>query len=151
MAVPPWAEHLTRMLDDVVRIPGTQIRIGLDGILGALLPTAGDAITAIGSISLLALAVRQGVPTSVLLRMLLNIAIDAFIGAFPIIGDWFDFAFKSNRRNLELLKVHARGGNSGLRPIDIAIVASAILVLAACILLPLFLGVVLFRMFQQAG
>lgn len=147
--VPPWAEHVTRLLDDAIRIPGTQFRIGFDGIIGALLPTAGDALTAIGSISILALAVRQGVPTSVLLRMLLNIALDAVVGMFPVVGDLFDFAYKSNRKNLELLKLHAVGGHAGLRPVDIAIVGLGLLVLAICLVLPLFLWVALFRMFQQ--
>ncbi len=106
--VPAWAETLTRWLDDVVRIPGTKIGIGLDSIIGFFLPGAGDALTAVGSISLLFLALKSGVPTVVLGRMLLNIAIDALVGAVPIVGDIFDVAWKANRKNLELIQ-HYRG------------------------------------------
>jgi hypothetical protein len=112
--VPAWAETLTRWLDDIIRIPGTKIGVGLDAIVGFLLPGAGDAITALGSVSLLFLALRSGVPTVVIARMLLNIGIDALVGAVPIVGDLFDVAWKANRKNLELIQ-HYRG-NSDAKP-----------------------------------
>ena len=67
--LPAWAETLTRVLDDLVRIPGTNIGFGLDGVLGLLVPGAGDAVTGIGSLSLLLLALRRGVPSVVIGRI----------------------------------------------------------------------------------
>ena len=101
-----WAEYLVTLLDDRFRIPGTDVRFGLDPIIGILFPGAGDAVTGAGSIGLLALALRRGVPASVLRKMVLNIAIDAVFGSLPVVGDVFDVAFKANRRNLELLREH---------------------------------------------
>jgi hypothetical protein len=104
--LPAWAETLTRWLDDLVRIPGTKIGFGLDGLLGLLVPGAGDAVTGIGSLSLLLLALRRGVPSVVIGRMVINIGIDALLGTIPVVGDIFDFGYKANRRNLELIRRH---------------------------------------------
>ena len=101
---PRWAEQLVRFLDDGIAIPGTGYRIGFDGIIGLLLPGAGDALTAAGALSLFWLAVQRGVPRVVLARMALNVAIDALVGAVPIVGDLFDFGWKANRRNLRLIE-----------------------------------------------
>jgi hypothetical protein len=101
-----WADHLVTLLDDRFRIPGTDVRFGLDPIIGILFPGAGDAVTGAGSIGLLALALRRGVPASVLRKMVLNILIDTVFGSLPVVGDIFDVAFKANRRNLELLRAH---------------------------------------------
>jgi hypothetical protein len=103
-AGPVWAETLVRFLDDGISVPGTKFRIGFDGILGLLLPGAGDAMTAAGALSLFYLAVQRGAPRVVLARMALNVAIDALVGAIPVLGDLFDFGFKANRRNLRLIE-----------------------------------------------
>ena len=96
-------ERLAWVLDSSIRIPGLNVRIGLDGLLG-LIPGFGDTLGALLSSSLLAEAARLGAPRSVLLKMALNIAIDALLGAIPILGDLFDFAWKANQRNLALLE-----------------------------------------------
>lgn len=101
-----WAERLVTLLDDRFRIPGTDFRFGLDPIIGILFPGIGDAVTGAGSIGLLALALRRGVPRVVMFRMILNILVDVVAGALPIVGDIFDAAYKSNRRNLELIREH---------------------------------------------
>jgi hypothetical protein len=101
-----WAEHLVTLLDDRFRIPGTDFRFGLDPIIGILFPGIGDAVTGAGSVGLLALALRRGVPRIVLFRMILNILVDVVAGSLPIMGDIFDAAYKSNRRNLELIREH---------------------------------------------
>lgn len=101
-----WAEGLVTLLDDRFRIPGTDFRFGLDPVIGILFPGIGDAVTGAGSIGLLALALRRGVPRVVMLRMILNILVDVVAGALPIVGDIFDAAYKSNRRNLELIHQH---------------------------------------------
>lgn len=93
---------LARLLDDAVRIPGTRIGLGLDALLG-LLPVGGDlASGAIGGYGLW-VARRMGAPASVLLRMAGNLALDAVIGAVPLLGDLFDVGFRANLRNLALL------------------------------------------------
>ncbi len=94
---------LTRVLDDLVPIPGTRFRFGLDPVIG-LVPGAGDALGAVISAYAVLVAVRLGAPASVLLRMCGNIALDAFAGTVPFLGDLFDFGFKANRRNLRLLE-----------------------------------------------
>lgn len=99
-------EHLRRLaywLDEGIRIPGTRIRFGLDPIIG-LIPGVGDAAGAVMAAAILLEAIRQGVPRSVLIRIAANIAIDTAVGAFPLIGDLFDAAWKSNKRNLALLE-----------------------------------------------
>src|SRR5689334_14479749 len=107
-----WAQRWVALLDDAVRIPGTSIRFGLDPILGALLPAAGDAVSAVGSLALLLLALKYRVPTSTLARMLLNVLLDTLLGAIPVVGDVFDVAWKANRRNLELLERYRNEGHT---------------------------------------
>ena len=103
-ALPAWSERVVRLLDDGARVPGTELRFGVDALLGALLPGVGDAVSGVGSFSLLVLAWREGVPTRGLARILLNVAIDTIGGSLPVIGDVFDVFFKANRRNLELIE-----------------------------------------------
>ena len=105
------AERLVSLLDDRFRIPGTDLRFGLDPIIGILFPGIGDAVSGAGSIGLLTLAFRRGVPRVVMLRMILNVAIDTVAGALPVVGDIFDVAFKANRRNYELIREHEAPGS----------------------------------------
>ncbi|MET0286150.1 MAG: DUF4112 domain-containing protein [Polyangiales bacterium] len=109
---PSWAEALVRFLDDGVRIPGTNFRFGMDALIG-LVPGVGDASTAVGSLSLFWLAIKRDVPRPVLVRMAINVAIDSLVGAVPVLGDVFDLFFKSNRRNLNLIR--AASGETPVR------------------------------------
>lgn len=97
------ARGLARVLDDLIRIPGTKIGIGLDPIIG-LIPGVGDVVGGLLSTYILLVAGREGVPTSVLVRMLGNIALDSLVGMIPVLGDLFDVGMKSNRRNVDLLE-----------------------------------------------
>src|SRR4051812_36065280 len=106
--VPGWAGQLVRVLDDGLTIPGTRIGIGLDAVLGFLFPTVGDALTGLGSLSLLVLAFQMRLPKVVVLRVVFNIAVDVLIGCLPLVGDAFDLFWRSNRRNLELLQRYAK-------------------------------------------
>jgi hypothetical protein len=107
-AVRRSAELIADLMDTAIRVPGTEIRIGLDPLIG-LLPGVGDAIAgAIGS-TLLLLAHRVGVPRIVQVRMALNVVLNALIGAVPGLGDLFSVWFKSNVRNARLLRRHASG------------------------------------------
>ena len=96
----------SRLLDSAVTIPGTQFRIGLDPVLG-LIPGLGDLVSPLCAIAMLVVARDAGLPLIVQLRMVFNVAIDAFVGFVPLIGDVFDFAWKANNRNMELLERHA--------------------------------------------
>ena len=93
------------LLDSAFPVPGTRWRIGLDGLLG-LLPVAGDTVGLLLALWLVVEAWRLGVPFGVVLRMLLNVLLDALVGSVPVAGDVFDFAFKANERNLALLERH---------------------------------------------
>lgn len=96
------ARELARVLDSAITIPGTEIRIGLDSIIG-LIPAGGDAIGAALSSIIVLTALRQGVPKPVVWRMVGNVVIDTLIGSVPLFGDLFDVAWKANSRNAELL------------------------------------------------
>lgn len=104
---------LTRVLDQAFQVPGTSFRVGLDSLIG-LIPGVGDAATAIVSGWIIREAKQAGAPRSVLLRMTANVAIDLVAGSIPLVGDAFDFYWKSNVRNLQLLEKHLeRAGESG--------------------------------------
>ena len=96
---------LTHVLDNAVVIPGTEIRFGLDPILG-LLPGGGDAIGSVMSVYLVAECLRLGLPKATLSRMLSNLLLDTVVGAVPMAGDLFDVGWKANSRNLKLLEAH---------------------------------------------
>ena len=95
-------ERLAWLLDSTFRIPGTQIRFGLDGFIG-LIPGIGDAAGAVISSHILTQAAQMGAPKSLLLKMAVNIGLDAILGIIPVIGDIADFAWKANLRNVKLL------------------------------------------------
>ena len=93
-------------MDDLFRVPVLGWRFGLDALIG-LVPGLGDTSTALVSFYILAAAVRYRVPKITLLRMGLNIGIDYVVGALPVVGDFADAWWKSNRKNLELLQKRA--------------------------------------------
>jgi hypothetical protein len=92
-------------MDDLIRVPGTTFKFGLDPLIG-LLPGLGDTSSALISAFALIQAARRGVPKIALARMSLNILINEIVGILPIIGDAFSFWFKSNVRNYEIIKSH---------------------------------------------
>jgi hypothetical protein len=98
--------RISELLDSAFVVPGTNYRIGLDPIIG-LIPMVGDLASPLFTIGLLWQGRDLGIPKVVQLRMIFNAAIDALVGAIPIAGDLFDFAWKSNQMNLALLERHA--------------------------------------------
>ncbi|MFU8896571.1 MAG: DUF4112 domain-containing protein [Gammaproteobacteria bacterium] len=100
--------RLAQVLDTAFRIPGTRIRFGVDQLLG-LVPGLGDAIAALIGGFIVWTAVRVGAPRLVIGRMLVNIAVDAIVGAVPLAGTVFDIAFKAHRRNARLLTAWSEG------------------------------------------
>ena len=97
---------VAHLLDDIVRVPGTSTRVGLDPIIG-LVPFLGDLVSGIISAWIVIEAARFRLPTIVLIRMILNAGLDFTIGLVPFLGDLFDLAYKANTRNLELFHRHA--------------------------------------------
>ena len=92
-------------MDELLRLPGTKFRFGLDPLIG-LLPGLGDTASAFVSALTLIQAARLGVPKILLARMSLNILTNEIIGIIPGVGDAFSFWFKSNTRNYNLLQRH---------------------------------------------
>lgn len=97
---------VSRVMDELVAVPGTSIRVGLDPVVG-LVPVLGDAISALVSFWLIGEAVRFGIPRIVVGRMIANSLVDLVIGAVPIVGDLFDVVSHANSRNLALFRRHA--------------------------------------------
>jgi len=101
-------ERLARLLDAEFRVPGTRIRFGLDGLMG-LVPGIGDAAGLVLSAYIVLEGWRLAMPANMVARMIANIVVDAALGSVPVAGDLFDFAFKANLRNLQLMRRHVRG------------------------------------------
>lgn len=99
-------DRLSWLLDDLFRIPVLGWRIGLDALVG-LIPGVGDTATTVASLYVLGSAVRYRVPKITLLRMGLNLGIDYALGSLPLVGDFFDAWWKSNQKNVELLRQRA--------------------------------------------
>jgi Domain of unknown function (DUF4112) len=91
--------------DRAFGIPGTKWRVGLESVVG-LLPVGGDVVGLGISIYILWQVVQFNLPKTILLRMVFNIAIDALVGAVPILGDLFDMTWKANTKNVSLLEAH---------------------------------------------
>ena len=94
---------LARWLDDY----------GLDPILGFVLPGIGDLVGSLLGLYIVVVAARRHLSPVLLARMLMNLALDAAIGAVPVLGDLADVAWKANDKNLKLLQErHASGGKA---------------------------------------
>lgn len=143
-------DNLARYLDGLFRIPGTSWRFGLDGLIG-LVPNVGDTITSFASFYILLAGVRYGVPKITLLRMALNIAIDYIVGTIPFLGDLFDFFWKSNKRNMDLIRERATGKDKGTTADYIfifVIISILVLLLVASIALSVYvIGAIFWELF----
>jgi hypothetical protein len=129
--------RLTRLFDSAFRIPGTSITFGLDPILG-LFPGIGDLASPLLTLLILWHAAAARVPKVVLTRMVLNALIDAGLGTIPLVGDAFDFAWKSNDWNLALLERHAAPGSRPSSGDYLFVLLCGVIVMTAA-LLPLVL------------
>ena len=94
-------DHIASVLDDMFRIPGTQIRFGLDFLIGWI-PGMGDAAAGIASLIIIVAAWRGGAALVTLGRMVTNVVLEALLGTIPVVGDVFHVAWKANRRNYRL-------------------------------------------------
>jgi hypothetical protein len=97
------------LLDSAFKVPGTNIRFGLDAIIG-IVPGLGDLVAPVFTVILLGTALKMRVPAVVLARMVLNAGLDMVLGLVPIAGDIGDVFWKADLRNMALLERHARPG-----------------------------------------
>jgi hypothetical protein len=131
------ARTIARLLDSAARVPGTQVRFGLDSVLG-LVPGLGDVAGAILSGYVVVTAARFGAPRAVILHMLGNVALDTIAGAVPLFGDLFDIGWKANTRNVALLERYLEwpaATRTTSRTIVITVVALLVLLAAGGITL----------------
>lgn len=105
-------DDLSFYLDGLFKVPGVGWRFGLDALIG-LIPNVGDTLTSFASFYILVAGVRYGVPKITLLRMAFNIGLDYVVGMVPFIGDAFDFVWKANKQNLNLIRTRAAGHGKG--------------------------------------
>jgi hypothetical protein len=106
----PWRKiarlrRLAWLIDAAARIPGTGVRFGLNSVIG-LAPWTGDALLVLISLYIVYEAGRLGLPRSKLYRMLWNVAVEALLGAVPVLGDLLDVAWKANLRNIDIIDRH---------------------------------------------
>ncbi|MGH8503942.1 MAG: DUF4112 domain-containing protein [Gammaproteobacteria bacterium] len=141
-------DRLAWLLDSSIPLPGTNFRVGLDGLIG-LIPGVGDALGGVISSYIIAEAARMGVPKAILIRMAFNVILETIIGMIPVIGDLFDFAWKANNRNVGLLRAHLGDPRrTSTRSLVFVIVLGAVLL--AVIVGIIALGVMLIAALAQA-
>jgi hypothetical protein len=102
-------DAMAKLMDAQFRVPGTQVRFGLDALIG-LIPGAGDMTTFAISGYMLWIMAQNGASGFVMARMVFNVLLDTIIGSIPLIGDLFDVAYKSNMRNMRLMHEHYKEG-----------------------------------------
>ncbi len=134
---------LARVMDDLVRLPGTRFRFGLDPVIG-LIPGIGDTASALISTFSLIYAAWCGVPRIILARMAMNILINEGVGIVPGLGDAFYFWFKSNVRNRRLLQEYL-SAPGGSRKSDWVFVGVALAVIFLVIGIGLLVSLLLLR------
>lgn len=121
-------DDLAFYLDGLFRVPGTGWRFGLDSLIG-LVPNLGDTLTFFPSMYILFAGVRYGVPKITLLRMAMNIGVDYIVGSIPFLGDAFDFVWKANKQNMDLIRERAEGQGKGTTSDYIFVVALIVLLI----------------------
>ena len=105
-------DDLSFYLDGLFKVPGVGWRFGLDAVIG-LIPNVGDTITFLPALYILFAGVRYGVPKITLLRMAFNLGLDYVVGMIPFFGDAFDFVWKANNQNMNLIRTRAAGHGKG--------------------------------------
>jgi len=128
----PLLEWIAWLMDESVKLGPW--RVGLDGFLG-LIPGFGDLTGTIISSFIIARAIDAGVPKGAILRMVFNVALDSLFGVVPLLGDLFDFAFKSNIRNLQIYKEALSGERKVAK--DWGFVILVISIMLTCIAIPI--------------
>ncbi|MGA9772043.1 MAG: DUF4112 domain-containing protein [Blastocatellia bacterium] len=102
-------ERIGNIMDRAIKVPGTNISVGLDPIIGFFFPVLGDWVGGIVSTYIVLASIRHGLPKSTIAKMVFNVGVDVLLGTIPFVGDAFDFAWKPNEKNLRLLNKYATG------------------------------------------
>jgi hypothetical protein len=110
-------EALEKLLERSFVIPGTKIPFGLDSVVG-LVPVIGDLITAAMGAYMVWEARNLGMSKWQLVRMTANVGIDTALGAIPLVGDAFDFIWRSNSKNLRIIRKHLDKHHPGTRIVE---------------------------------
>jgi hypothetical protein len=116
-AVRQRVEALEMLLERSFHIPGTKVPVGLDSIIG-LVPVLGDVVTAAMGAYMVWEARNLGMSKWQLMRMTANVGVDTALGAIPLVGDAFDFVWRSNSKNLRIIKKHLDKHHPGTRVIE---------------------------------
>jgi hypothetical protein len=131
--------QLTKILDNAITIPGTQVGIGLDPIIG-LLPVGGDFLGLALSFYIIIESARLGVSKATVGRMIINVIFDSLVGVIPMLGDLFDFTWKANTYNIQLLEESLKSSNRQQKAdkwFMIALIAGLLLLLIVLIAIPI--------------
>ncbi|MFY0674382.1 MAG: DUF4112 domain-containing protein [Bacteroidia bacterium] len=139
-----YIEKVTHFLDSQFRIPGTDVRVGIDPIIGFFIPILGDIISYIMSALLVFYMIKNGASGKVVMKILVNLLIDLLIGGVPMVGQIGDFFYKANERNLKLYKEYLNEGKheGSALPYILAIVFILILI-------PIIFLVVFVKLFYE--
>jgi hypothetical protein len=135
-------ERVSRILDSQFTIPGTKIKFGVDPIM-SLFPVIGDLLTYVISAMLIYTMHNQGASRNVVIKMMLNSTLDALVGTIPIVGTIFDVFYRSNDRNVKLLKEHYLEGKHQGSGNGILVVVAII-----CVLVVAAAGYGMFKLFE---
>jgi hypothetical protein len=120
---PPTSDHHLERARKLARVLDHDL---VDPLIGLLLPGVGDVLGALVGLYIVGIAARRSMSPVIIVRMLLNLTVDLVIGMIPLLGDLFDFFFKANERNVELLAARSATGGRAM-PRDWALVILAAL------------------------
>jgi len=134
-----WLRAWADLLDSKFRVPGTQIRFGIDPLL-SLIPGIGEMTSPVFALAVIAQGLAQRVPKVVILRMVFNALLDACLGAVPVAGNVADVFWRANTANLALLERHAQPGYRPT-PGDYALLFAIAAVFGVLVAVPMFIGV----------
>lgn len=128
-----WAEGIVKLTDTAIKIPGTNFSFGIDPIIG-LIPIAGETVTLAISLLMVLGFAREGANASILFRMLGNVLVDYVVGSIPVVGDLFDFAFKANKKNLQLAEKHLTETDKNPKGLAVVIMVLLLIMLILLVL-----------------
>lgn len=131
--IAPAIDRLAWILDDVIEIPIIGRRIGVDALVG-MIPGAGATAGLAASLPIIVAGIAAGVAIPTLLRMLVNIALDSIVGAIPFLGTAFDFVWKSNARNMNLIYADLNDREATRRG-SLAVLALTSVIVLGCVAL----------------
>lgn len=125
---------LSNRLDEIITIPGTKYKIGIDPIIGTI-PIIGDLLGSIISIYILYSGSKMGLSSRIIAKMSLNIGFDFVLGLIPIIGDVFDMGWKANKRNVKLIENNINKSDENIALNNLIVATLITLILASFLII----------------